>query len=85
MGLRQRDWARRERDRLIDLLGSRCALCGSKRRNLLTFDCIVPQGDSHHKIEWSWRISFYRQQLQHGNLQLACESCNSAKSNRVPF
>lgn len=78
MGLRQREWAYRTVQRMKLTLGYRCAVCGTRRH--LEFDCIVPQGDRHHKIEWSWRISFYREQLRKGNLQLLCKHHNAIKS-----
>lgn len=83
MGLRQRDWARRVRAALIAELGGICRGCGTTED--LQLDCIVPQGDRHHKIEWSARISFYRSQHRAGNLQVLCESCHSEKSaNELP-
>lgn len=82
MALRQREWAERETLRLRVILGNKCANCGSTRE--LEFDCILPKGHKHHKIEWSWRLSFYRRELKNGNLQLLCTVCNSSKGNRMP-
>lgn len=80
MGLRQREWAERKTAELRQQLGGICVDCGRKRD--LEFDCIEPQGHSHHRIEWSWRISFYLRQLRLGNLTLRCKSCNAKKGNR---
>jgi uncharacterized cysteine cluster protein YcgN (CxxCxxCC family) len=80
MGLRQREWAQRVRDNLRETLGGRCKRCGSRRK--LEFDCIKPQGPRHHRIEWSSRMSFYRQQHAANNLQLLCQSCHGIKSCR---
>jgi len=79
MGLKQREWARSQTLVLRELLGGACAHCGVEEK--LEFDCIEPCGHWHHKIEWSWRISFYRQQLRVGNLQLLCQTCNSRKES----
>lgn len=82
MAERQRRWARRASAHLRKLLGSKCAVCG--KRHELEFDCIKPQGHRHHRIEWSWRISFYRQQMAAGNLQLLCGRHNRLKGDN-PF
>jgi 5-methylcytosine-specific restriction endonuclease McrA len=79
MGLRQRNWARRETIRLKALLGNACAHCGITSN--LQFDIIESMGDAHHRCEWSWRISFYRAQLVMKNLQLLCETCNKRKAD----
>lgn len=79
MGARQRAWARRERDRLLELLGNKCAHCGALEE--LSFDCKIPMGHEHHAIEWSHRISFYRAQHAAGNLQILCLTCNKSKGN----
>ena len=91
MGARQRDWARRTRDALLEKMGAFCCRCGAKegdqdkygRAVKLTFDCIVATRDGnrgHHKrYDWSWRMSFYRRQFQEDNLQVLCDSCNSIK------
>ena len=79
MARRQREWARRARATLVELLGEKCAQCGSTEN--LELDCKTPQGDHHHKREWSWRISFYRAQFAAGNLQLLCTRCHTRKSH----
>lgn len=81
MAKRQRIWARRETNRLRELLGGRCAKCGSKKN--LTFDVIIPDGDEHHNYEWSRRISFYRYHYKANNLQLLCDKCNSHKGDNM--
>lgn len=64
---------------LIELLGAKCAHCGTTIK--LEFDCIIATGDSHHKKDTSARISFYRAQLRGKNLQLLCSKCNGRKGN----
>lgn len=78
MAKRQREWARRTRDKIKALLGGKCTKCGSTKS--LEFDCKEPMGDSHHKAEWSHRMSFYRLMLAKNNLQLLCDSCHNEKS-----
>ena len=79
MGKRQVDWARRKRLELELLLGLVCALCGKKRKKL-QFDCIIPQGDHHHRIGFTWRMSFYWAQYKAKNLQLLCQKCHDKKN-----
>lgn len=79
MARRQREWAQRATLALEMKLGGKCSVCG-KTTNL-QFDCIQPAGHWHHRIEWSWRISFYRQQHERNNLQLLCIECHSHKTN----
>ena len=85
MGHRQRIWARKIREQLLNELGRFCKKCKTTKN--LTFDVIIPDGkrheDGHHKIEWSWRMSFYRQQHFNGNLQVLCEHCNNLKRNAL--
>lgn len=78
MGKRQRVWARRRRDELMILLGGKCVTCGTTKS--LEFDVVIPLSDNHHKIEWSWRISYYWKQYYAGNLKLRCGFCNRSKS-----
>jgi len=80
MGLRQRQWAERTRESIFDILGRVCVDCGETEN--LEFDCIKPQGAHHHRIEWSWRMSFYRKQLEQGNLAVRCQVCNGRKKAR---
>jgi len=75
---RQTLWSRVARNRLRDALGRACAACGGK--DDLEFDCIKPQGDSHHRVGILGRTCFYRQQHAQGNLQLLCSRCHLIKS-----
>lgn len=79
MAARQREWAKKASRKLRQQLGKCCAWCGETVS--LQFDCIKPMGPRHHKMEWSWRISFYRAQYVKGNLQLLCDSCNASKGD----
>lgn len=78
MGQYEKQWARRKRAELTVELGSLCVNC--KREDDLEFDCIIPQGDKHHKMDTSARMSFYRAQHRNGNIQLLCEKCHRIKS-----
>jgi hypothetical protein len=84
MGLKQRVWARKRRLYLRRLLGMKCAVCGSRDYRKLEFDVIKSVGSKHHRIEWSWRMSFYYQQYKLNNLQLLCgnssQSCHNKKT-----
>lgn len=82
MAKRQRIWASKKRDELRALLGGKCAYCGAKKD--LEFDVIFPIDSTHHReMDTSWRMSFYRQQLANGNLQLLCSPCNSRKGDTI--
>lgn len=91
MGARQKDWARRTRETLLDVLGRRCKWCGAGEDTAkLTFDVIIPEtpggpdGNGHHrKMDWSHRMSFYRRENDRGNLQVLCDSCNSKKGDSI--
>jgi len=78
MGKRHKAWARVARARLLLSLGGICKHCG--RPDALEFDCIIPTGDKHHRMDTSARMSFYHSQHQRGNLQILCERCNNIKS-----
>lgn len=81
MAKRQRDWARKTRDWLHQELGRKCKHCNSTSE--LELDVIIPIDITHHKKEWSWRMSFYRQQFFSNNLQLLCSKCNSKKGDQL--
>jgi 5-methylcytosine-specific restriction endonuclease McrA len=77
MAARQKEWARKRRELLIRLCGGCCVKCGSQEQ--LTFDCITPQGQGHHKLDTSHRMSFYFREFHLNNIQLLCHSCNAVK------
>lgn len=77
MKSRQATWASNEKLRMKIILGGKCVICGI--RECLTFDCIVPTGHEHHRIGSTARVTFYREQMRKGNLQLLCSAHNSSK------
>lgn len=81
MSARVKEWARRARAKLMSTLGNQCAWCGNSEK--LTFDCIYPLGDQHHRMSTDQRMSFYHGQHKAGNLQILCASCNAKKSDTV--
>ena len=89
MAERQRKWAARARLALRRALGMKCAGCGSRDYRRLEFDVIDPAradwigGRNHHKIEWSWRISFYRREFTKNNLQLLCGGVGSCHGKKT--
>jgi 5-methylcytosine-specific restriction endonuclease McrA len=78
MSKRAKVWAVKARARLMDAHGNECALCGDTFN--LQFDCIIPQGNAHHRFSTDKRMTFYRRQDADGNLQLLCGPCHTAKS-----
>ncbi len=91
MSKRNKIWARKRRRYLKGLLGYHCNLCGTHERLksdclpdqkpiILVFDCILSQGDKHHKGSTDQRMHFYWKQFQLNNLQLLCDKCNTKKS-----
>ncbi len=86
MGKRQMAWARRERDRLLTVLGDKCKECGKTRK--LEFDCIEPNVNNRHwrQMSWDTRMRFYRDQHAQGNLQILCYKCHRKKTPKQnPF
>lgn len=77
MAKHQKEWARQARFTLTFLMGGACR-CGEDKD--LDFDCITPQGDTHHKMDTSARMSFYRKQHKEKNLQLLCKQCHKQKN-----
>ena|SRR5438552_1668934 len=78
MGARQRVWGRNVMKKLRQLLSNKCRKCGAE--NNLEFDCIVPRGHQHHMLAIPSRATFYRREMEAGNLQLLCEKCHNKKS-----
>jgi len=77
---RTTEFAYRKRDAIFEVLGSKCAACGSKKN--LEFDLIVPTPlpkSHHHNLSFAHRMIFYCRQLSAGNLQVLCSKCNSRK------
>jgi len=77
MAKRQKLWARTARINLLLKLGMVCKSCGAEDK--LTFDCIYPTGDAHHRMDTSQRMSYYHRQEREGNLQVLCAGCNAVK------
>lgn len=73
-------FAQRKREAIFEVLGRRCAACGSVKD--LEFDviCPTPHTKSHHQnFSFAQRMIFYCRQLCGGNLQVLCSKCNSSK------
>ena len=79
MGHRHNNWARRERARLMLVLGNACAACGDLEN--LTFDCIESRGHEHHSGSPAERMAFYIRESRRGNIQVLCQACNSIKGD----
>lgn len=77
MGKRQRDWARRAYDKLIQDLGGKCVVCGTTDN--LTIDHIDGCDYTHSTVEWSHRISIYRREAKENKLQVMCDLHNTKK------
>lgn len=80
MSARQHRWARKKRNELLDILGRRCAHCGTCES--LELDCIVPRGHRHHGAGFISRTCFYIREFLDGNIQVLCSRCNSRKGAR---
>lgn len=76
-GSRQTRWAREKRAWMMAVLGGKCVRCALTTN--LTFDCIRPTGDRHHRMSSVQRVTYYMRQMRAGNLQVLCHACNSAK------
>ncbi len=78
------DSYRRQRDRVIQEYGSRCACCGETTKEFLALDHINGDGREHRKaVIGSGRGSsgFYSWVIRHKfppDLQLLCHNCNSS-------
>lgn len=74
-------WAAKKRQWLLSALGPVCVKCGGTQ--CLTFDCRVPTGDEHHKLNPANRMTFYVREACRGNLQVLCSDCNSRKGAKL--
>lgn len=79
MGKRQRDWARKAYDKLVEDLGGKCAKCGTTEN--LTIDHIDGCEFDHNDVEWSHRVSIYRREAKEGKLQILCDEHNRKKGD----
>lgn len=79
--MRRTAWAKRKREWLLAALGPKCVQCGAT--NCLTFDCRVPTGDDHHRLNQANRMTYYMRQAMMGNLQVLCSDCNSRKGAKL--
>jgi 5-methylcytosine-specific restriction endonuclease McrA len=70
-------WSQEQKARMKQILGGRCVRCGTTEN--LTFDCIQPKGDAHHRLGSVNRVAFYKEEMRRGNLQILCALCNSKK------
>ena len=82
MGVRQREWAKRARVKLIEQLGGRCAQCGSLKD--LELDHLYPSQTIinrpwNKRQDSSHRISILRREAKEGLLQVLCSECNKRK------
>lgn len=78
MSKQEKARGRRRRKELLEALGNKCAWCGTTEK--LEFDCIIPQGDKHHRKDAAARMDFYWQQHRKGNIQILCNLDNREKS-----
>lgn len=70
---------------MLRVLGERCVRCGLTTN--LTFDCIRPTGDRHHRMSSVQRVTYYCEQMRRGNIQVLCHNCNSKKGadSQAPY
>ena len=95
MGRRQRDWAIRARQELIDDLGGRCCYCDTSLD--LQINHIYGRNYSLRNLDMSARISIYKEEAKQGLINVACIKCNAVyrpikkpkqkiiSKERVPF
>lgn len=74
--------ARRLRNRLIALLGGRCAACGEEDRDKLEFDHVEGIGWVARERSYYARLKEYEREISRGWIQLLCGDCNKGKRMR---
>ena len=71
-------WRRREA--LIDSLGGKCVVCGTKKK--LEIDHINGRDwEPNKKSRWT-RVVIYEREAKEGKLQVLCRSCNAKKGKK---
>jgi len=84
MSRQAKEWAKRRRAELMELLGGKCHWCGESDPTKLTFDCIEPTGHDHHAGSTDQRMCFYlRQHRERDNIQILCFGCNGLKGSAI--
>lgn len=77
--LRRRDWFKKKKAELVQMLGGHCVACGSIVD--LTFDHICGRDWDIRAVHSTKRIRIYKQEAEEGKIQLLCLSCNSSKGD----
>ena len=79
VNVRARRWRELVRQDLLELMGERCAFCGST--DDLTFDHLRARDWKLEKVGSVQRMRIFRKEFWAGKLQLLCRSCNSRKGH----
>jgi GDP-L-fucose synthase len=80
-GKRQKVWARKTYDQLVQSLGAKCVECGEVELEKLSLDHIDGKDWTACKKDLSARVCIYRREAKAGLLQVLCRKCNSRKGD----